>query len=96
MKKTLKMADKYKNDIIGFICQRRIGGCSFLHLVPGINLESNNDGADQRYTNPSEAMSKGADILIVGRAIINKNDIISECKKYKQIGWDCYQKKNIF
>lgn len=96
MKKTVKMAEKYRDDILGFICQRRIGGCSFLHLVPGINLESNNDGADQRYTNPSEAMSKGADILIVGRAILNKNDIVSECEKYKQIGWDCYEKKNIF
>ena len=95
MGKTVKMAEKYRNDIIGFICQKKIASCAFLHMVPGISLEAKDDGTDQRYTSPHIAMEKGADILIVGRAIMDKSDIIGECEKYKKIGWEYYQKKNI-
>jgi uridine monophosphate synthetase len=96
MKKTVEMAKKYRDDIIGFICQKKIGSCQMLHIVPGISLEAKDDGADQRYTSPYMAMVRGADILIVGRAIMDKSDIIGECEKYRKIGWDCYEKKNIF
>ena len=95
MKKTIKMADKYRNDIIGFICQRKIGSCDFLHLIPGISLDENNDGADQRYTTPQDAMNRGGDILIVGRGIMSKENVVEECEKYREIGWDCYKKKNV-
>ena len=94
MKKTIEMAEKYSQDIIGFICQRKITNSNFLHLIPGINLQENNDGLDQRYTTPQDAMKRGGDILIVGRAIMSKKDIIEECKKYKEIGWEYYQKNH--
>jgi len=91
--KTVEMAQKHKDSIIGFISQRKI--CDgFLHLTPGIRLRESGDDKDQQYTTPGEAISKGVDILIVGRGIITSENMLEECEKYRVEAWENYKKLN--
>ena len=93
--KTKIMAENNRNDILGFISQNKISN-NFLHFCPGIRLSEKTDGKDQQYSTPEDAMSRGADVLIIGRGIINKPDsenMLIQCEKYRQIGWKNYQIK---
>ena len=92
LKNTVKIADENRNDVIGFICQEKIADDYFLYMIPGVNLHSSSDNSDQRYITPVEAMERRADIIIVGRGIIGKNDLLEECKKYQSIAWNSYKK----
>ena len=92
LERTIKIARSNNKDIIGFICQRKIADDNFLYMIPGVNLNETGDNSDQRYITPFEAMDRGADIIIVGRGIIGKSDILEECKKYQSSGWNNYKK----
>lgn len=90
--RTIEMANRNKDSIIGFISQRKI--CDgFLHLTPGIRIGQEGDGQDQKYITPEEAMSRGVDILIVGRGIIESRNILEECEKYRVKGWAHYKNR---
>ena len=90
--RTMEMANRNRDSIIGFISQRKI--CDgFLHITPGVRIGERDDGKDQRYITPKDAMSKGVDVLIVGRGIIESNNIFEECEKYRLEGWDNYKNK---
>ena len=90
--RTIEMANRNKDSIIGFISQRKI--CDgFLHLTPGIRIGQRGDGKDQRYITPKEAMNRGVDILIVGRGILESKNLGEECEKYRIEGWENYKKK---
>ena len=90
--RTMEMAQRHKDSIIGFISQRKI--CEgFLHFTPGVRIGEKDDGTDQRYVTPKEAMDKGVDVLIVGRGIIGSNDMLEECEKYRLEGWNNYKNK---
>lgn len=88
----IDMALKNPESIIGFVSQSKI--CDgFLNFTPGIKLESGCDGKDQIYNTPETAISKGTDIIIVGRGIIEAENILEECEKYRLRAWDCYKNK---
>ena len=90
----MDMARRNPESIIGFVSQRKL--CDgFLHFTPGIKLELGNDGKDQRYITPEKAISNGADIIIVGRGIIEAEDIFEECEKYRYKAWNCYKNEYI-
>ena len=90
--RTMEMAQRHKDSIIGFISQRKI--CDgFLHFTPGVRIGEKNDGKDQQYVTPKEAMTKGVDVLIVGRGIIGSNNMLEECEKYRIEGWNNYKNK---
>ena len=40
-----------------------------IHMTPGVSLQTVTDGLGQKYLSPKEAIKKGADVVIVGRAI---------------------------
>ena len=92
LENTIKIANEHRNDIVGFICQRKIADDYFLYMIPGVHLSDSADNSDQRYISPNEAMARNADIIIVGRGIIGKSNILEECKKYQSIAWDNYKK----
>ena len=90
--RTMEMAKKHKDSIIGFISQRKI--CDgFLHFTPGVRLGKSGDGKDQQYITPKEAIDKGVDILIVGRGIIGSANMLEECEKYRLEAWENYKNK---
>lgn len=92
--KTIEIAKSNREDIIGFICQQKISDNSFIYCVPGISLEAKNDNSNQKYTHPITAIENGADILIIGRGIINKQDVKKETELYQSISWKAYKFKN--
>lgn len=92
-KSTIELANKNKDDVIGFICQNELCNDIFLHLIPGVNIDVKNDNSDQRYISPKTAIKRGADIIIVGRGIIKQKNILESCILYKNICWNLYIKK---
>lgn len=65
-----EMAFAYQNHVIGFVSQTRIDN-HFVNMTPGISLYSKNEG-DQNYRNADEV---DTDIIIVGRAIYNSQNV---------------------
>ena len=90
---TIKLADENSDDIVGFICQRKISNDNYLYLIPGVNRHITKDSSDQHYISPETAIKNGADIIIVGRGITSSKDILQECIAYQTICWNLYNNK---
>lgn len=95
IKKTFEMAKQYPDFVFGFITQHAITSePQWINLTPGVKLSSGKDTLGQQYTTPQQAiMENGADIIIVGRGIIEAEDPLAETKRYRASGWDAYQKR---
>lgn len=91
--KTVEIARKQSDKVFGFISQKAIGGADFLYLTPGVKFSSGGDGMGQKYKTPEQAVEEGADLIIVGRGILEADDVVEECKRYQSAGWDGYLKK---
>lgn len=93
--KTLEMAEAHKHFVIGIIAQHAISSDpDWIYMSPGINMGSTGDALGQQYNTPEKAiLENGTDIIIVGRGIIEAADPLSEAKRYRQHGWDAYQKR---
>ena len=59
-----------------------------LLLMPGVNLLKNEDNLGQRYVTVEEAVSGGADLIIVGRGIYEAEDPVLTAMRYKDIAWN--------
>jgi len=57
-----------------------------LLLMPGVKLESGTDAMGQQYTGVKDAIRGGADLIIVGRGIIQAEDVAEMAEKYKNAG----------
>ena len=81
---TKKIAKENIGSVAGFICQEKLSSSTnLLSFVPGVNRHTSSDTSDQKYTTPECAMEKGADVLIIGRGIINSTNMLEECNIYK-------------
>lgn len=87
-----KWSQKYNDFVIGFICQSRVSSDqSFIHMTPGVKIDSTGDGLGQQYVTPKEAVLKrGADVIIVGRGITSAKQPEKEAKLYQTIGFEAY------
>ena len=56
--------------VLGFISQEKLVG-NLLHFSPGVHLEASDDHLMQGYNTPRTLVSRGIDVLIVGRGITN-------------------------
>lgn len=55
-------------------------------------MKSIGDQLGQQYVTPEEAIIKrGADILIVGRAILDSNDRVQTTDEYQRAGYSAYE-----
>lgn len=58
----------------------------------GVHLNSSADQLGQQYVTPKEAIEKrGADILIVGRAILESNDRVKAVEEYRAESYRFYE-----
>lgn len=91
----IEMAREYNDFVIGFITQRRlVAEPYFVHLTPGVSLNSSQDDFGQRYITPKQAIiERESDVIIVGRGITCAKNPCEEAKKYKNAAWDSYQKR---
>ena len=82
---------KHDEFVVGFICQEKITtDPRFIHFTPGVSLESSGDSLGQVYKSPQNAIEKGADVVIVGRALTETPDVVSMAKKYQKLCYEAY------
>lgn len=91
---TLRMAEQFKEFVIGFISQRKLSNDPhWIYMTPGVQLQAAGDALGQQYITPEKAIiENGTDIIIVGRGILNAPDQLAEAQKYRKAGWDAYLK----
>lgn len=89
-KKTVELALKYPEFVIGFICQEKLtDNPTLLHLTPGIQKQEKGDSLGQQYNTPEYAIiEKGSDIIIVGRGITEALSPEEAAKEYRHLGWN--------
>lgn len=55
---------------------------------------TSNESLGQQYVTPEEAiLERGADVIIVGRGVIEAQNPESEAEFYRAAGWEAYQKR---
>ena len=74
----INMFTIYKNNLIGFITQYRIGNKDMICMTPGVS-HLNHSVNDQRYRNISEI---DTDIFIIGRAIYNSDNYVESIQRF--------------
>ncbi|KAF2988627.1 hypothetical protein EK904_007378 [Melospiza melodia maxima] len=91
-KAAVQMAEDNSDFVFGFICGSRVSNKpEFLHLTPGVQLQTGGDNLGQRYLSPKEVIDeKGSDVIIVGRGILAASDRVQEAEKYRKAAWESY------
>jgi orotidine-5'-phosphate decarboxylase len=89
---TLQMALEHKDFVIGFITQRKLlDNPQFINMSPGIQIGCQKDQLGQQYITPWQAIYENeSDVIIVGRGIYTKGNIIQTAKTYREQGWEAY------
>lgn len=89
---TLRIAEEHPDFVFGFITQHALS-CDphWINLTPGIKLNISQDDLGQQYRTPHTAiLEHGADIIIVGRGILEDQHRLQMAKAYRKAGWDAY------
>ncbi|XP_046823874.1 uridine 5'-monophosphate synthase isoform X2 [Vespa crabro] len=85
---------KESDMVIGLVCQSDIiPNLGMLQLTPGVKLHNNCDNLGQQYNTPESVVNSGADIVVVGRGIIEATDQLGAILEYKQQLWIAYKKR---
>jgi len=95
--KTLEMARKEKDFVMGFIAQGAMEareGEDWIVMTPGVDLGRKGDGLGQQYNTPEKVVGeKGSDVIIVGRGIIGAIDPVRVAEEYRKAGWEAYENR---
>jgi uridine monophosphate synthetase len=94
-KKSVDLALRYPNFVIGFICQHKVSDHpTLIHMTPGVQLANKGDALGQQYNTPHHVIyEKGSDIAIVGRGILRHANPIEAAQEYREKSWEAYKKK---
>ncbi|XP_037542265.1 uridine 5'-monophosphate synthase [Nematolebias whitei] len=94
-KAVLQMTEEHSDFVIGFICGSKITEKpEFIHMTPGVQMQAKGDSLGQQYTAPEEVIySKGSDVIIVGRGVLEASDRLEAAESYRKAGWDAYLKR---
>ena len=97
----VQVARQYPDFVMGFISQKSLNtapGDNFLTLTPGVKLpladskHIKGDGLGQQYRSPHEVIGRdGADVIIVGRGILEAEDCVLEAERYRREAWNAYE-----
>ena len=90
---TVKIADDNPDFVIGFICTSRVSeNPAFIHMTPGVKLQSGGDNLGQQYLTPEEVITnRRSDVIIVGRGIYAADDPVEAAKIYQEAGFNAYK-----
>ena len=100
-KACVEAAREHKDFVMGFVSQQGLNSQTeddFMHMTPGCQLppehdedgELKGDGKGQQYNTPEKIIGAGADIVIVGRGILNAADKEYEAERYRSAAWKAY------
>lgn len=82
--------------VAGVVCQTKgvVQDAGLLQLTPGCKIDTTTDGLGQQYNTPAFVIKeKGADIAVVGRGILNSNDIRASAQMYRDQLWAAYRER---
>lgn len=95
-KSILQIAKKEREFVLGFISQHRL--CEepdFLYFTPGIGIKEGSDSLGQNHRDPRDAvLTRGTDVVIVGRQIYNAKDPVESSKRHKELAWKAYLERS--
>lgn len=90
----LEVAARNSDFCLGIVAQnlRIPDGCDMIKATPGVHLCRTDGGLSQKWKPPSDAIGRGADIVIVGRGIIAspKDEQEMVCCQYKEASYKAY------
>ncbi|XP_068602488.1 uridine 5'-monophosphate synthase [Brachionichthys hirsutus] len=91
----LQMAAEQSDFVIGFICGSKISKRpEFIHMTPGVQMQAGADNLGQQYSSPEEVLlTKGSDVIIVGRGILEAPDRLKAAEAYRTSGWEAYMRR---
>ncbi|XP_064800992.1 uridine 5'-monophosphate synthase-like [Oncorhynchus masou masou] len=91
----VKMAEEHSDFVFGFISGSKISSKpEFLHMTPGVQMQSEGDGLGQQYSSPDDVIyKKESDVIIVGRGILGASDRVKAATEYREAGWNAYVKR---
>uniref|UniRef100_A0A1B6G5N9 Uridine 5'-monophosphate synthase n=1 Tax=Cuerna arida TaxID=1464854 RepID=A0A1B6G5N9_9HEMI len=95
-KSVMRQAASFPQLIAGFVCQSPdvVVPPGLLQLTPGVSLAESTDTLGQQYNSPLAVVcERGADLAIVGRAIVSADDPAYAAQKYKTLLWEAYQQR---
>ncbi|XP_023723352.1 uridine 5'-monophosphate synthase isoform X2 [Cryptotermes secundus] len=94
---SMEISKKHPDFVAGIVCQTSgtVQNPGLLQLTPGVSLDCQNDGhLGQQYNSPEDiVMSRGADIAVVGRGIIQATDPAQAAQEYRAKLWAAYEKR---
>jgi uridine monophosphate synthetase len=65
-------------------------------MTPGVKINDagNSEGLGQQYISPESAVvTRGADVIIVGRGVTHAADPAQAAETYRESGWQAYLKR---
>jgi orotidine 5'-phosphate decarboxylase subfamily 1 len=65
-----------------------------LLMMPGVKKEAGSDAMGQQYITIEQAVTGGADCIIVGRGILKADDPAAEARLYRERAWKAYTERN--
>lgn len=91
-RRIFEMAEEYHESVLGFMSQRRLfqDEYRFIYATPGVNIDNHQDHMLQTYRTPESIIGQDkSDLIIVGRAIYESDNVKEAAKQYKESGWKC-------
>lgn len=92
---SVAIAEQHKDFVIGFVALEKISiDPTWIHFTPGIHQANTSDATGQQYVSPEEAiLTRGTDVIIVGRGIYQADDPVSAARAYRKVAWSAYQRR---
>lgn len=93
----VKHARLNREFVMGYIAQQSLNEGpedNFITMTPGVQKSAGGDGKGQQYNTPGKVITDaGADVIIVGRGILNAQDRRKEALEYRRQGWQAYEER---
>lgn len=95
-KAVIRQASAYPEVVVGVVCQspELFTSPGIIQLTPGVCATAGSDNLGQQYFTPDTVVKcKGADIAVVGRAIVQADDPAVAAKTFQQQLWQAYTER---
>lgn len=89
--RALEIVTQYEEAVAGVVGQEIVVPAPLLKFTPGIHLNARSDQKGQQYIDIQTAIqTRGADFIIVGRAVIQAEQPAVQAQLYRHQGWQAY------